>query len=162
MAPGIDPWIQERWAAMWDWLCREKKTRAHQQERLTKLAQLTRDEAECAACNNHLPTPRQQQIRLLQQEATFPFEGEPNHQLYACRTGIGLVLVYADPSRWRHARERSAKVLLRPRGFRPATTPYGELETIVTDYATFPPDQVLPWGTAAAVAGYLFALVSDS
>ncbi len=158
MAPGVDPVIQDRWDVLWQWLQTAKRTRTDQTQRLRDLKVLLREKREAEERDGAAPAQLIEKIEALRSTCLSPFVADPKGQLYACRSGMGLVFIHDQPARFQKARKQGAMTAL----FSLEVEHFGEEdelhETLILDYATLPRDQVVDWGHAAAYHGYLFAL----
>lgn len=158
MAPGVDQSIQDRWDVLWQWLQSTKRTRADQTQRLRDLKVLLREKREVEQQDGAAPAQLIEKIDGLRGACLSPFVADPKGQLYACRSGLGLVFIHDQPGRFQKARKQGAMTTL----FSLGVEHFGEEdelhETVILDYVTLPRDQVVDWGHAAAVHGYLFAL----
>ena len=153
MCPGGDPAIQERWDAMWKWLQAQHRTRADQIKRLQALKQLLREDQEEASSEK-----RTQAIQDLRDACASPFVADEYAQLYACRTDIGLIFIHDRPKRFALARRNGIKMPL----FLLDVDVFGDYDEVwevnVLTSAPIPRDQILPWGEAAAIQKWLFAI----
>ena len=158
MAPGIAPEIQERWDLLWQWLKAEKKTRGDQTLRLQNLQGLLKEKREAIERDGLAPPRLLQQIEDLRTTCTSRFVADPESQLYACRTDMGLIFIHDRPSRIRAARKLGLQTLLFSLEIETFGPQDERIEPLVYSYVTLPQDQVSVWGEAAAAYGYLFAL----
>ena len=138
---------------LWKWLQAQGRTRADQIQRLQQLKRLLRDEQEDPSSEK-----RTKSIADLRDSCTSQFVADEHAQLYACRTGIGLIFIHDRPRRFAEARRSGMKMslfLLEVEMFGDYTEVY---EVHVLDSAPIPRDQILPWGEAAAIQKWLFAI----
>lgn len=163
MGPGIDSLIRERWESLWQWLCREKKTREDQTKRLQDLEQALRDKRELVGSNQEAKQKLDIRIQGLRQACISPFLFHPQRRLFACRSDWGLVFVFAFPMRLKLVLADSHRELA-PISFRPlgvATTccdPDEIHDFYVSSRACMPKEQIHTWAEAAAFYGLLYEL----
>lgn len=163
MGPGIDLQIQDRWDLLWQWLCREKRTRDDQIKRLQDLERALREQQELVESERDVDPKLQHRIRELRQTCISSFLHHPDRRLYACRSDWGLVFVYAFPMRLRlvlaASHQELAPIFLRPLGVATGSCDADEIHGIfISSWACLPKEQIHTWGEAAAIQGLLYEL----
>ena len=163
MAPGIESPIQDRWELLWQWLCREKRTRNDQEKRLQELERALREKRELLDSERDVPLKLENRINELRQGCISPFLYHPDRRLFACRSDWGLVFVFAFPMRLRlvlaDSHRELAPISVRPLGVVTACSDPEELHGLyISSWACLPKEQIHTWAEAAAIHGLLYEL----
>lgn len=147
MGVGVQEEVGARWEEMYQVLVEGEHTCEHQERRLSRIRELVRNYGE----DTRDPVIRKELDRLVE-ASVLPFGDVPEFDLWACHTGLGLLLIFGEGDHFGRRMEDLPPAPLRRFGRDTMAL------TSIFSAVQMSESEVHPWAMAADTLGYLYLL----